>query len=185
MKDIIRDLKLTDLEKAERDCTIMIMCKAKRIMDWMDNSCDKEMYDVVKSIYSTIQRYVIVNRCDDIDNKIFGMLWPSIKYIENYYNNNALKYEPEETEDQIRMKEIKGELFDVMCKVQTMQQDGWKFGHNTNRTMLYNGFNFAAEGYLNILNNGEILDEDICNKIKQMCKSVNIEFNKFWNIMKK
>ena len=54
------------------------------------------------------------------------------------------------------MNLIGGELMDVMCKVQTMQQNGWRFGHSSQREMLFNGFNFAAEGYINVLQNGII-----------------------------
>lgn len=181
MKDIIRGLNLKTLETADRNEMILLLCKSKAIVRWMQDAHKNETANMVRSMIQTIERYVLCFSQSDVDGKQLGLIWPVVSYIETFYNQNAEKYEPDVTKEEIRMNLIGGELMDVMCKVQTMQQNGWRFGYNPQREMLFNGFNFAAEGYINVLQNGAILEDSVCEKIEMMHESVDKEFCKYWN----
>ena len=184
MQDIIKvveTVKKDEYKDITKDDLLLIMLKAKAIVSWeVDNK------DAWKEIASTLERFTITakagNQSEDAHKYALGTLHPIIRLVESYYNDNAVLFVPDETKEQIEMKAIKGYLWDVICKVQTMQQDGWKFRHNKNREFLFNGFNMAAQGFLDATEKDEscVFEKDVCDSIKKMWDTVNKEFNTYW-----
>ncbi len=188
MKDIIKvvdSINGENYEKISKDDLLIVMLKAKAIVSW--NIDNKNMW---KEIENTISRFTITakvgNQNEDSYLYALGTLYPIIRLVENYYNTNAVLFVADETEEQIRTRLMKGYLMDIICKIQTMNQNGWSYQGNQKKTFMFHCFEMVSENLLKFLEDDNyILPEDICKNIEDMNNLVNKEFTFFWNTAKK
>ena len=181
MQDIIKNVNTDDYETFTRDDLMLIMIKAKEIVSWKTEENWKE-------IYNTLSRFAITAKAGNVDHDKYiytlGTLFPLIKLIEAYYRDNAALYTKDETEEELQIREAKGMLTDMICKIQTMHQDNWDFETEDKRT-LFVAYELGAQGFLNDLEATNNLNIKAYRRFKTIHSIVNKEFCEFWNTMHK
>ena len=133
-----------------------------------------------------ITRFVITSKWNfnpDEFEKQIGILHPIIIAIEEFYNKNAPEYEPDFTAVQDRNHLMCGYLTDMMCKIQTMQQDGWNYHDDETKKSMFDACDSISDAYLDIIEDDDNfeLPEKIYVQIEMLNKMVNKEFMVFWN----
>lgn len=181
MQDILEKVNINSIENITREDLMIIILKAHEICTWnIDN------IDIWKDIEKALERFTLSinfgNKKDDEDlyKYCIAVLHPLIKRIEEYYNNNAPVFVPEETKDEFKTRICKSQLTTILLNIQTMDDNGWNYGSETKRN-IFKKFKFITNKYLNLLDNCNklVLKDDVIDGFNQLTKEVNEEFNKF------